>query len=170
MFAVAKIVGLRTPPRSTVARPFDFVVGLSTYYWKETWVSSDADSRLALESEDVNRVTWKERGAGGQSIARIVKFAPSEEKATIDCENTADVLQFLGFQPDLTGDILTRTATLLYDAYPQGCDHRSQVAWLTRYQRYSCSPIASQAADHGFLLSSTTSIKSRSAAALDLQL
>lgn len=72
-----------------------------------TWESDDAQRRFRLRIEGTS-VAWTERNAAGDELTRQVPMWFGDDAATISRANDAEVLTFLGFQPELRQQILAR--------------------------------------------------------------
>ena len=73
-----------------------------------TWESDDAQRRFLLKIQGTSGA-WTERDAAGEELTREVALWFGDDAATISRPNDAEVLTFLGFQPELRGQILARS-------------------------------------------------------------
>jgi hypothetical protein len=72
-----------------------------------TWESDDAQRRFLLKIRGASAV-WTERDAVGGELTRQLPIWFGDDAATISRANDAEVLTFLGFQPELREQILAR--------------------------------------------------------------
>jgi hypothetical protein len=73
-----------------------------------TWESADAQRRFLLRIQGTS-VVWTERDAAGAELTRQLPMWFGDDAATISRANDAEVLTFLGFQPQLRDQILARS-------------------------------------------------------------
>lgn len=73
-----------------------------------TWESDDGQRRFHLKIHGAS-VAWTERDAAGGELTRQVPMWFGDDAATISRANDAEVLTFLGFQPELREQILARS-------------------------------------------------------------
>lgn len=71
------------------------------------WESDDAQRRFLLKIRGTS-VAWTERDAAGGELTRQLPMWFGDDAATISRANDAEVLAFLGFQPELRQQILAR--------------------------------------------------------------
>jgi len=70
-----------------------------------TWESEDTQRRFLLKIHGTS-VEWTERDADGGELTRQLPMWFGDDAATISRANDAEVLTFLGFQPELRAQIL----------------------------------------------------------------
>jgi hypothetical protein len=73
-----------------------------------TWESDDLQRRFLLRIHGTS-VVWTERNAAGGELTRQLPMWLGDDAATISRANDAEVLTFLGFQPQLREQILARS-------------------------------------------------------------
>lgn len=73
-----------------------------------TWESDDLQRRFLLRIHGAS-VVWTERDAAGGELTRQLPMWFGDDAATISRANDAEVLTFLGFQPELREQILARS-------------------------------------------------------------
>lgn len=73
-----------------------------------TWESDDVQRRFLLQIRGTS-VSWTERDAAGNELTRQLPMWFGDDAATISRTNDAQVLTFLGFQPELREQILARS-------------------------------------------------------------
>lgn len=111
---IAENLKLTLPKRIMTDRPWNYIEKILTLnnqsnYLSGIWEVSDQSKRFRLEIKD-NNCVWTERSVTGQTLTRSVEIIKENNTFKIYRPNDDSVLTFLGFQPNIRTQVLSRGA------------------------------------------------------------